>query len=197
MLCGAGKNELCVVEYVFCANGDAEKRWDADPGSPIPGPSDGSGTWSYSGNTLTISTAAPGGFGTTTTVETYGVAFTYDDGGTRKLDWYSVAQTTPGDGSTIVGSYASQGTTTLNIPGGIIDLDSVVTREMTVAAGDPASWAQEAVTDITCTGLGCGSVPPGGTVNTDGTIAMPGQLYQVGSGYILQVDDALVLERQE
>jgi sugar lactone lactonase YvrE len=197
-LCGTGGDELCVVEYVFCDDGTAEKRWDPAPGDPMAGGlSDGSGTWSYAGNTLTINTAAPGSFGTTTTVETYGVAFTYDDGGTQKLDWSSVAQTSPGDGSSIVGTYGSQATTTLTIPGGIINVNANTTRVLDVSAGINAPWTQTETKVVTCTGLGCGSVQTGTTVTeTSGTIPWPGELFDLGTAKILQVDPAPVLVKQ-
>jgi len=185
-----------VLEYVFCADGTAEKRWNPVPGAPMPGPWDGSGTWSCNANELTIMTTVDSPGGATTGVDTYGVAFTYNDGGTQKLDLYSVAQTAPGDGSTIIGSYASEGGTTVDLPG-IVDMDGVFTKEIKVTDGNPASWAQTETQVITCAGLGCFGIPTGtNVIETSGTISMPGSLYELGSTYVLQVDDALVLERQ-
>jgi outer membrane protein assembly factor BamB len=188
-----------VLEYVFCADGTAEKRWNPNPGAPMPGPWDGAGTWSYDGNELTITTTAAGPGGPPTGVDTYGVAFTYDDGGTEKLDLYSLAQTAPGDGSTIIGSYASEIGITVDLPG-LVDMDAVSTIEMQVTDGNPASWAQTVTRVVTCplsSGIGCIGVQTGTfVIDTNGTVSMPGSLYELGSTYVLQVDDTLVLERK-
>ena len=187
-----------VVHYEFCADGTAVKDWNPSPvESPgLPGDTHGVGNWSYVGNELNITTTATTVIGPMVTVEEYGVAFTYDSG--AKLDWYSVAQTAPGNGSTIIGSYASQGKASVTA-GALLDFDADITKEMDVTDGDPASWAQTETQVKTCIGdLACTPDMRGtSNIDTNGTIAMPGQLYQVGSGYILQVDDTLILERQE
>jgi hypothetical protein len=128
------------------------------------------------------------------TVETYDVAFTYDDG--ARLDLYSAAQITPGDGSAAVGDYerhASTVVTTTGAFGATITSNSDTT--MTVTDG---AWDATLVLDNECTGSAfvCGLVPDDATVPTSGVFTMPGSLYEVGSMYIFQVDDTLVLERQ-
>ena len=187
-----------VVHYEFCADGTAVKDWNPSPvESPgLPGDTHGVGNWSYVGNELNITTTATVlGSMSMVTVEEYGVAFTYDSG--AKLDWYSVAQTAPGDGSTIIGSYASQGQASVTM-GALLDFDADITKEMDVTDGDPASWAQTETQVKTCVGAACTPDMRGtSNIDTHGTIAMPGQLYRVDGTYFIQADDSLVLERQE
>jgi len=194
MLCGAGGDELCVLEYDFCANGDSEKRWNPSPGEAIPGDTVGTGTWSYDGNELTIDTTATILGSPSNTVETYDIAFTYDDG--ARLDLHSAAQITPGDGSTVVGDYERHASTVATTGGAFAaTIESTADTTMTVTDG---AWEATLVEDNECTGslFVCGMVPPGGTTESSGTVIMPGSLYELGSTYILQVDDALVLEKQ-
>jgi len=200
MLCGAAKDELCVLEYVFCANGDAEKRWNPSPGEDMPGDTEGTGTWSVDPvtNALTIVTAAEVTVMTFTlemeTAEVYDTAFTYDGG--SRLDLNSAAQTTPGDGSTVVGDYERHASTVVVTSGAInATIDSTADTTMTVTEG---AWEATLVEDNECTGspLVCDRVPPDATIPTSGTFTMPGELYEFDSTYVFQADDTLVLERQ-
>jgi hypothetical protein len=183
------------VEYVFCDDGTAEKAWDPDIEGPAP-PARGEGTWTYNGNELTIvtTTSAFGGLLTTVTTEVYDTAFTYDGG--TKLDLNSAAQTTPGDGSTVVGDYERHSSTVV-VTSGLFDatINSTSDTTMTVAEG---SWDATLVQDNECTGdiAVCGSVPHDATTPTSGTFTMPGELYEFDGTYVFQVDDTLVLERQ-
>jgi hypothetical protein len=200
MLCGTGGDELCVVEYVFCDDGTAEKRWDANPGQPQPGPTDGSGTWLVDPvtNELTIVTTAEVTVMTLTlemeTTEVYDTAFTYNGG--ARLDLNSAAQVPAGDGSSVVGNYERHSSTVVVTSGALnATIDSTADTTLTVTDG---AWEATLVQDIECTGnlLICGSVPPDATIPTSGTFAMPGELYEFDGTHVFQVDDTLVLERQ-
>ncbi len=149
------------------------------------------GTWSYDGNELTIDTTARVMGVPMNTIERYGVAFTYNNG--AKLDMFSPEQVDPGDGGTVIGSYALNTEVSVRM-GWLMNMLSIADTSLIITGADPAPWTATETTVTTCTGLAC---PPSGTEETatTGTIAMPGELYNLGGTYILQVDDSLVLER--
>jgi hypothetical protein len=191
-----------VVTYEFCSDGTATKDWNPDPVENPENPGDvhGVGTWSYTGAGLVISTTAEVLGESMSNTETYGVAFTYNGG--AQLDWTSVEKTS-GGGDTVVGSYASANATTAYLAMGepptvIIDLDATMDRAMTVTGGCPTTWAQQEDQEITCTGVGCGSIPTGHVdIDTNGTVgASKNKLYQIGGDYYFQANSGLVLNRQ-
>jgi hypothetical protein len=174
----------------FCAGGTVTKWWNPSPGAPIPGDLTCTGTWSYEGNELTIDTTC----GTMDLVDTYGIAFTYEDG--AKLDMWSPGQTIPGDGSTLIGTYALLSeTASVFVPW--VDLLSVSDTDMVVTAGvrGLADWTSTETIGYTCTGAAC-PAPPLSPVVKIGQVLLPGSLYNLGGTYIIQVADTLVLQRQ-
>ncbi len=180
-----------VRTFTFCADGTATKVWNPDPNQSMPGMLTGTGTWGYyTGNSLTIDTTA-NFMGAIRTIETYDVAYTYDNG--TKLDINSAAQTSPGDGSTIIGSYARN--SVISVDSAVVNINSVSDTVTVVTDADPAPWTATNTTVTDCSGWGC--PPPHEVDVTSGTIPMPGELFELGgTTYILQVEDSLVLERQ-
>ena len=202
MLCGTGGNQLCVMEYKLCANGTAEKRWDPAPGSTMPGPYDGAGTWSQDGRTLTIDTKDPDQMTSGMwNNETYDTAFVYYEGGKTKLDLNSAAKTT----APYAGIYQRHSTTHAVMPPPptvpiVIDMFADSTTVMTVPRNANAnSWTSTLTVDITCTdGMGgalCGAYGDTSVTTTDPPLA-PAVQRTPGSLYILQVNTSLVLVRQ-
>ena len=198
-LCGPDDNELCIVEFTFCADGTASKSWEPDPVAGIPGHTDSTaGTWLVDPvtNELQIFTTAPamGGVIIIETMEVYDTAFTYDGG--AKLDLNSARQVPAGDGSSALGNYERHAMITRVItgtfPGTMLDTIDTV---MTVADG---TWDSQMYMDRQCTGSTACSYFEYTPYESDwGTFPLPGELYQTSAGdYIMQVDDTLVLHRQ-
>ncbi len=177
----------------FCADGTATKWWNPDPvDSPtLPGYLTCDGTWSYNENELTIATTATVMGMAMNTIESYGVAFTYNNG--AKLDLSSPAQIMPGDGSTVIGNYALTIEVSVNM-GWVMNMLSIADTSLIITGADPAPWTATETTVTTCTGMAC---PPEGTevTTTTGTIPLPGELYNLDGTYVIQVDDSLVLDR--
>ena len=103
---GVQGDQVCYIEYEFCADGTVTKTWDPDPSTTLVGHGAETGTWGYVGTDLVIHVETAGAFSTVTD-ETHGIAITYMDGGVRKLDWLGTIQldaTTmqPGDGSVLI-----------------------------------------------------------------------------------------------
>jgi hypothetical protein len=199
--CGTAQNQPCVVKYKFCANGSATKDWEPVPGSAMPGPFSGTGTWTQVGRVLTITTTDPDQMSMgMLNVEDYDTAFVYYDSVAHKtkLDLNGVAKATSG----VPGSYARNSTThaTMPPPPGTLFMDLVgdSVTSLTVQAG--GSWSGSVVIDITCqdpgmpglcAAYGDTNTPISGTTSTD-----PSILKTPGSLYILQYDTTLLLTRQ-
>ena len=178
----------------FCAGGTVTKWWNPSPGAPIPGDLTCTGTWSYAGNQLTLDTSCPTAMGAMHLVDTYGIAFTYEDG--AKLDMWSPGQTAPGDGSTTIGNYDLH-SETVSVFSTFVDLLSISDKDTNVVEGARglADWTSTETIDYTCTGPFCPGPPPSPVV-TSGAFLLPGSLYKLGDTYIIQVADTLVLQRQ-
>ena len=210
--CGATDTPdvACEVRYEFCANGTAKKEWDAAPADALPGHSVTTGTWGYVGTDLVVDTSGGIGF-TMQTVETYGLAYTYVEGGTRKLDWNGSLQidpTTglPGDGSVLPGVYMGTSATDVEVSGivtMIMHADIARTVGVSDIGGGMAGWQQTVDTTTTCSSAS-GLCPPGSDpgplvdqVITSGAMAnSTAALVGLAGIYILQVDDILVMEKQ-
>ncbi len=184
-----------VQTYRFCADGTVTKWWNPFPvTSPaLPGNLVCYGTWAYSGRELIINTTATVvGLASLNSVETYSTAFTYEAG--AYLAMYSPEQVTPGDGSTVIGSYALHNEVTA-VLGVLMNSLSVTDLSTVVTDGDPATWASTKINVSTCSGVAC-PVTGTTTIKDNGTIVMPGELYHLDGIYLIQADDSLVLERQ-
>jgi hypothetical protein len=206
---GVTGDQVCYVEYEFCANGTVTKTWDADPNEPLATHGAETGTWGYvtnqnGGEDLVIH-VQKGGLFTQTTDEVHGIAVTYMDGGTRVLDWNGTIQLdtgtlTPGDGSVLIPGMTYVGIDAMDVvvSGGILDLHADISRmvELTDAGGGMLNWEQTVTTNQTCAGSFCPGAP--GPVVTNGTIANdPGELKNiVDTFYFLVVDDTLAMRKQ-
>ena len=188
------------VIYTFCDDHTVRKQWNADPQLPVPGPTDGTGTWAYDGDQLTIihTNVLMGGAVSQTTTEVYDVAFAYDDG--AKIDLYSAQKVPAGDGISVLGNYERH-VFTQSVMTGMFNatIDSYVDTVITVTDG---AWTSSQQESSTCTGdeMICNNVPPDGPPTvTSGTFIMPGSLFAVGGSYVFQTSagKALVLERSE
>lgn len=185
-----------VQTYQFCADGTVTKMWNPDPveNPTMPGDIVCEGTWSYDGNQLTIETKSTIMFMDLITVEKYGVAFTYQDG--EKLDFYSVKQDAPGDGSSIVGSYSSSANTTVTL-GTWMDSDTAAaTSTVITRSGDQAVWLTTKTVETVCEGGLCPADEAIAPIETSGNIAMPGTLFELDGTFFFQEAETLVLERQ-
>ncbi len=186
--------------YEFCSDGTVTKEWNPDPvdNPDLPGDTVCTGTWSYTGNQLTITTTATVLSVPMVTTEVYDVAYTYDSG--AKLDFNSAAQVTS-NATSVLGMYERHSTADVTMTGMMemeSTIDTVLAVSVDTAADVNADWSATMTTEIACSGLACGMVTTivtGVTENTtSGTFTMPGTLYNFGSTYVLQVTDALVLD---
>ncbi len=196
-----------VQTYEFRGDGTVTKWWNPDPvGSPdLPGDLTCVGTWRYDGTELTIRTTTSVTVaifsGTLVYVETYEVAFTYEDG--LYLDMFSAIQDTPGDASTILGSYSFQseitGATNNQLFLNLLTVTGYST-DVELGAGDSINYTTEVELQSTCTGILC--VPALTTEQSGiydlGILTAPDDiwLFNLKGKYILQTRDDFVLERQ-
>ncbi len=176
-----------IMTITYNGDGTMVKNWTL----PIFGPATCSGTWSYDGTEITMDHGCSTAIGTLETTEVYGAAFIYDNG--NKLDLYSPIQDVPGDGSLLVGEYSlnSGGHTLL---AGFLDMTLDVELETSVKPDgtwtsvrtttyvgdithDPPNWEDEQITEGTW----------GFTDNW---------LFELGSNYLIQLDDSFVLTKQ-
>ena len=194
---GATPDIPCVVEFEFCDDGSASKAWSPDPVVGTPGHTiSTSGTWTLSGDELTIVTSAPamGGAITMTTTEVYPQAFTYESG--DKLD-LNMAAATSGDGTNVMGAYHRDATSDIVMGGAFAaTMNADMNTDLTVGDG---VWSDLLNVVMTCTGspVICGTLVSPPDVPGSGTFTMPGELYVTPGGqYIFQTTDTLVYVRQ-
>jgi hypothetical protein len=185
----------CVIEFEFCDDGTASKAWSPDPVTGTPGHTiSTSGTWSLSGDELTIVTSAPamGGMIVMATTEVYPQAFTYAGG--AKLDLNSAAG---GSETNVMGSYHRDANSEIVMSGAFAaTMNADMNTDLTVGDG---VWNDLLQVNMTCSGspVICGTIvsPPDAPAN--GTFTMPGELYQTPGGQLIfQTVDTLVFDRQ-
>ncbi len=181
-----------VQTYEFNSDGSVTKWWNPDPvGSPtLPGDLTCVGTWSVDGAGLTVSTIASVMGMDMVSVETYDVAFTYEDG--LYLDFFSAKKSAPADGTTMEGTYTLH--TEVTVVLGAM-MDSLIISDTTTTVDSANNWSSAETTTSTCTGDACSEDMNGTkTTNTNGFIG--NWLFDLDGSYIIQTDDIFVLERQ-
>lgn len=181
--------------YEFCADGTMTKFWDPVPAQDFPQAMTCPGSWSAdSRGGLEIQFECIDAGFANHAVEVYELAFMYDNG--TKLDMFEGRiQLPPGDGSSVIGDYASSLSGIIDMGGG-----TVMYMEMW---GDHATrvtdgrWENREHEVVQCEGFACvDDYNSEQDTETSGSVDMPGQLYQLGDLHVFQVSQYHVMQRQ-
>jgi hypothetical protein len=184
-----------VQTYEFCADGTMTKFWDPVPAQDFPQAMTCPGTWSSDsrGGLQIAFECIDAGFPNSAT-EVYEVAYMYEDG--AKLDMHEgKIQQEPGDGSSIVGTYANSISGVIDMADGLLMYMEMWGDHETVVTD--GRWENVEHEFVTCEGTVCTADFNSEQDNeTSGEFKGPGKLYDLGGVYVFQGTQYHVMDRQ-